>query len=52
MVVGHTPVELPTWSDNVLMIDTATKLGGQFTLIDSHTLKPLMRKRKIHLQIA
>ena len=42
VVVGHTPLDEPTWSDNVLHIDTAGwhPRGHGFTVIDAATLEP------------
>lgn len=43
VVVGHTPLRQPTWSDNVLHIDTAGwhPSGDGFTVIDAATLEPV-----------
>lgn len=43
VVVGHTPLDAPTWSDNVLHIDTAGwhPSGTGFTIIDAATLEPV-----------
>lgn len=42
VVVGHTPLDEPTWSDNVLHIDTAGwhPSGAGFTVIEAATLAP------------
>lgn len=40
VVVGHTPLDEPTWSDNVLHIDTGGwhPRGAGFTVVDADTL--------------
>lgn len=41
VVVGHTPVTVPTTLGNVHFIDTkGWREGGRFTLLDAHTLRP------------
>lgn len=43
VVVGHTPQQEPTWSDNVLYIDTGGwhPSGAGFTVIDAEMLLPV-----------
>lgn len=43
VVVGHTPLDEPTWADNVLHIDTGGwhPRGAGFTVIDADTLLPV-----------
>lgn len=42
VVVGHTPVDVATTLGNVHFIDTKGWRDGQFTLLDAHTLRPVL----------